>query len=430
MSATKIPKSMQGTLPKLNTTTTSSTPTKINEEELSPLVAKKLKEIDYMGADAFHATTKDFKTFGFVSKNNEADIGFHVGSKPNQASARVDRNPNQLGARTLPLKLKRELKPARIPDLSSFKEPSNWLRNIAVSNKDPLFRVMNNTPEGRASIKKQIEDNIPIKVGDQTYYILPDLMKGSLEDIGFKNKGIDKNLWKDLVLESTRAIRIGLDTTKNFKDRQEWFDTIKKVANKNGYDSYIYRNEYEGQVFDTLTGTMKRDDSYMLLEPDQAKGKFGGMTKGEPDFMKNQGGLLLSEGGNIMKQQMELFEEGGLKDEGNTVDPVSGNEVPPGSNQEEVRDDIPAQLSEGEFVFPADVVRYIGLEKLMVMRQEAKAGLKRMEEMGQMGNSDEATLPDDMPFKTSSEEDDMFSSEDPNDLTVVASKATYNLGAA
>jgi len=121
----------------------------------------------------------------------------------------------------------------------------------------------------------------------------------------------------------------------------------------------------------------------------------------------------MNKGGGIMKQQMELFEEGGLKDEGNTVDPVSGNEVPPGSNQEEVRDDIPAQLSEGEFVFPADVVRYIGLEKLMVMRQEAKAGLARMEEMGQMGNSDEATLPDDMPFKTSSEEDDMpFTMED------------------
>ena len=97
-------------------------------------------------------------------------------------------------------------------------------------------------------------------------------------------------------------------------------------------------------------------------------------------------------------QQMELFSEGGLKDEGGTVDPVSGNNVPPGSTQEEVRDDIPAQLSEGEFVFPADVVRYIGLEKLMMMRQEAKAGLKRMEEMGQMGNADEATLPDDIPF--------------------------------
>jgi len=104
-----------------------------------------------------------------------------------------------------------------------------------------------------------------------------------------------------------------------------------------------------------------------------------------------------AKGGNI-GSQMEMFEEGGLKDEGNTVDPVSGNDVPPGSTQEEVRDDIPAQLSEGEFVFPADVVRYIGLEKLMQLRQDAKQGLKQMEEMGQMGNSEEATMPDDLPF--------------------------------
>ena len=102
--------------------------------------------------------------------------------------------------------------------------------------------------------------------------------------------------------------------------------------------------------------------------------------------------------GGSMSKQMELFDEGGLKDEGGTVDPVSGNEVPPGSTQEEVRDDIPAQLSEGEFVFPADVVRFLGLNFLMELRQKAKAGLKRMEEMGQMGNADEATLPDDIPF--------------------------------
>ena len=106
-----------------------------------------------------------------------------------------------------------------------------------------------------------------------------------------------------------------------------------------------------------------------------------------------------------MATQMELFEpvergfeEGGLMDEGGTVDPVSGNEVPPGSTKEEVRDDISAQLSEGEFVFPADVVRYIGLEKLMRMRQEAKMGLAAMEAMGQMGNSEEAVMPDNLPF--------------------------------
>ena len=72
--------------------------------------------------------------------------------------------------------------------------------------------------------------------------------------------------------------------------------------------------------------------------------------------------------------------------------------MPIGSTKEEVRDDIPAMLSEGEFVFPADVVRYIGLEKLMELRQSAKMGLKKMEAMGQMGNSEEATIPDDMPF--------------------------------
>ena len=92
------------------------------------------------------------------------------------------------------------------------------------------------------------------------------------------------------------------------------------------------------------------------------------------------------------------FDDGGLMQEGGSVDPVSGNDVPVGSTQEEVRDDIPAQLSEGEFVFPADVVRYIGLENLMRMRQEAKMGLAQMEDMGQMGNSEEATIPDDLPF--------------------------------
>ena len=99
-----------------------------------------------------------------------------------------------------------------------------------------------------------------------------------------------------------------------------------------------------------------------------------------------------------LDKQMELFEDGGLKDEGGTVDPESGNEVPVGSTQEEVRDDIPAQLSEGEFVLPADVVRYHGLDKIMRLRDEAKAGLARMEAMGQMGNSEEATIPDGIPF--------------------------------
>ena len=95
---------------------------------------------------------------------------------------------------------------------------------------------------------------------------------------------------------------------------------------------------------------------------------------------------------------MEQFEDGGLRDEGGTVDEVSGNEVPVGGTKKGVRDDIPAMVSEGEFIFPEDVTRYIGLDKLMQLRQDAKMGLKKMEAMGQMGNGDEATMEDDMPF--------------------------------
>ena len=93
-----------------------------------------------------------------------------------------------------------------------------------------------------------------------------------------------------------------------------------------------------------------------------------------------------------------MFQDGGLNDQGGSKDPVSGNDVPSGSLKEEVRDDIDAKLSPGEFVFPADVVRFIGLEKLMLMRDKAKKGLARMEAMGQMGNADEAILDDDVPF--------------------------------
>ena len=95
---------------------------------------------------------------------------------------------------------------------------------------------------------------------------------------------------------------------------------------------------------------------------------------------------------------MELFEDGGLKDEGGMTEPESGNAVPSGSSRKEVADDIPAMLSEGEFVFPADVTRYIGLDKLMNIRQDAKMGLAKMEEMGQMGEEREVSDDEELPF--------------------------------
>jgi hypothetical protein len=112
----------------------------------------------------------------------------------------------------------------------------------------------------------------------------------------------------------------------------------------------------------------------------------------------------------LADQMNNMFAEGGVMQEGGTVDPVSGNEVPPGAMQEEVRDDIDAKLSEGEFVFPADVVRFIGLQTLMKLRDKAKAGLKRMEEIGQMGNAEQVEDGEAL-FGGEEMDDDMFSSE-------------------
>ena len=39
-----------------------------------------------------------------------------------------------------------------------------------------------------------------------------------------------------------------------------------------------------------------------------------------------------------LSNQMEMFEDGGLKDEGGMIDEESGNDVPIGSTREEVRD--------------------------------------------------------------------------------------------
>lgn len=86
-----------------------------------------------------------------------------------------------------------------------------------------------------------------------------------------------------------------------------------------------------------------------------------------------------------MEQQMSLFEEGGMKDDGLDRDPVSGNEIPPGSLAKEVRDDIPAQLSDGEYVVPADVVQYYGVKFFEDLRMEAKSGLAQMEATGRIG---------------------------------------------
>ena len=93
-----------------------------------------------------------------------------------------------------------------------------------------------------------------------------------------------------------------------------------------------------------------------------------------------------AKGGLATEEQMDkLYQEGGLADDGTDVEPVTGNEVPTGSLDQEVRDDIPAQLSEGEYVVPADVVRYYGVKFFEDLRGQAKQDFARMEAEGRVG---------------------------------------------
>ena len=124
----------------------------------------------------------------------------------------------------------------------------------------------------------------------------------------------------------------------------------------------------------------------------------------------------------------KFLAEGGMPDESGTVDPVSGNKVPPGAMQEEVRDDISAKLSEGEFVFSADVVRYIGLERLMNIRDLAKRGLQKMTEQGQMGNADEVANPEAPHGDKFAKNVDKIMSEIPQEEEEEASETEMALG--
>jgi len=87
----------------------------------------------------------------------------------------------------------------------------------------------------------------------------------------------------------------------------------------------------------------------------------------------------------------ELIEmsHGGMACDGMMSDPYSGNDIPMGSSAENVRDDIEVMISEGEYVLPANVVKWHGLKYIMGMQSEAEMGLMSMYDTGLIQYTDE-----------------------------------------
>ena len=79
-------------------------------------------------------------------------------------------------------------------------------------------------------------------------------------------------------------------------------------------------------------------------------------------------------------------------------DPVSGNEVPLGGTPEGVRDDIDAKLSKGEMVIPEYAVNYHGVETYIKSIQKAQEGYQQIQDMGLVGNPDEAIMDESEPL--------------------------------
>ena len=117
--------------------------------------------------------------------------------------------------------------------------------------------------------------------------------------------------------------------------------------------------------------------------------------------------LEYAKGGKIMatpseEQQMEMMlDGGGFNDQGGTVDPVSGNEVPIGNTQEGVRDDVPIMASEREYVVDAATVNYFGVQKYNDEKKAAAVGYQQMEQDGLLGQPTQGAMLDsseEMPF--------------------------------
>jgi len=97
-----------------------------------------------------------------------------------------------------------------------------------------------------------------------------------------------------------------------------------------------------------------------------------------------------------IEQQMNMLARGGLDDDGMSRDPVSGNTIPAGSMANEVRDDVDAKLSDGEYVVPANVVRFFGVKFFEDLRTQAMQGLGTMEANGRIGGE---PMPSAMPMQ-------------------------------
>lgn len=225
----------------------------------------------------------------------------------------------------------------------------------------------------------------------------------SVEEVGSVGKGktqIKTNLFKKKAGWKWTEAPKGMEdiaTLVSVENRGKHFYTTETDFSK-GVNLKKYPNsKTEPRLRPTVVGEIELGPQIGLIS---VRGKEHPVYQNIKTF--KEGGLVEMENQmiNASDQTVQAFALGGDVEE---FDPVSGNEVPTGSLPEEVRDDIPAQLSEGEYVVPADVVRFHGVKMFEELRAEAKMGFNTMENTGRIGGEPigVAVMGDELPFDVS-----------------------------
>lgn len=194
----------------------------------------------------------------------------------------------------------------------------------------------------------------------------------------------------------------GIATGDQTKEEPGFLDTVGEYVG----DAYDTASEYVGETVDTLERVaenvgqklrrligseeeqqdtevdtppiperrpvMADEPPIPKLRPDQTEEAFSDVE----NFVNT---LKKAEGGSVEKKAEFIKKD----DDDDVPDP------PPGATPEEVADDIPAYLSTGEYVLPANVVRYIGLKNITGMHQRALAELQQMEDLDIIENVDQ-----------------------------------------
>ena len=230
-------------------------------------------------------------------------------------------------------------------------------------------------------------------------------------------------VWDGEIVSDEDATRFAIDSGANWPTRT-------------GENAVQELEEFDMEIHKTMTDMTSPEEASQILQaeyenntdPDYTGYALGGLATSKRGITTQEGLDMANKRYQRDDKKADTNEDGELstrekeiadavqKNElvemscgGMMSDPVSGNPIPVGSSAENVRDDIEAMISEGEYVLPANVVKWHGLKHIMDMQAEAEMGLMGMYDTGliKYAGEEEAEEPEEV----TEAEDDVPSEE-------------------